>query len=97
MGKSTRFLKYLADLTLAQMKHLTRNLTREDMIQIRELIYNILIGKVTVDKETLHKLSPYKKFLRNLAYKGLKRCEMNKYCNVLLQVLKIARPVLKLL
>ena len=94
---SKRFLLYLADLSLRQIRHVTRNLTPEQVKAIREVVFNLLKGNIKVDQKTLAELSPHKRFLRTVAYKGIKRCQMSKYCGTLLKVLKIAKPLLEAL
>lgn len=92
---STRFLLFLADLSLNQIKKFTKKLTRDQLKTVRELIFNLLKGQIPIGQEDLDSLTPHKKFLRQLAYRGIQRCQANKYCRVLLQVLKLAKPFLE--
>lgn len=92
---SKRFLLFLADLSLKQITKFTKRLSRDQLKAVRELIFNLLKGRVPIDREALDSLTPHKRFLRELAYRGIQRCRMNKYCKVLLKVLKLAKPFLE--
>lgn len=95
MAGGNRFLLRIADLSLSKVRPLLKNLTKAELKSIRDLMINILDGTHQLTEEELRNLSPYKKFIRKLAYKGLKTCEMNKYCNLLLKVIRLVKPFLK--
>lgn len=88
-----RLLLHIANLSLRGLK--SKNLTKEDLRSIRDFMLGILDGTHSLKEDEKRRLSPHKAFIRKLAYEGIKKCEMNQYCNVLLKVLKIVKPLLK--
>ena len=88
---SKGFLLYLADLTLSQLKTVVKSLTRNQLKAVKELFVNILKGNVHLDTKSRKALAPYKKFLRQLARKGIAKCKLSKTCTILLNVLKAAK------
>lgn len=89
------FLRFLADVPLRQLKSLVKTFSRSQVKAIREVVFNVLRGQVKLTPETKKALQPYKKFLRQLAYKGVKKCKLNRNCRVLLNVLKAAKDTVE--
>lgn len=89
-----RFLSLLSELTVKQLRPLIANLTRKQLLGLRETTLNLLEGRLELKPEDLKKLKPHRKFLHKLAYSGVKRCALNRHCRVLLNVLKAARSVI---
>lgn len=92
--KYKSFLMFLADLTTNQLKALVKTLTRHQVSAIREVALNVIKGNVNLSPETRKSLSPYKKFLRELAYKGVARCKLSRRCRALLKILKASKEVI---
>lgn len=89
------FLLFLADLPLAQLKVLSSHFSRGQVAGLRETILNFLTGTLPVDGETTKKLKPYRHFLVQFAYGGVKRSELKRYCRVLRIILQLAKPSLQ--
>ena len=80
---------------MKKLKSGVKHLTREDLRAIRDFMLRLLDGTYNVREDEKKLLSPHKAFIRKMAYQGIRKCEMNRYCNSLLKVLKIVRPILK--
>ena len=88
-------LRYVAHLSLKALKSGVKNLSASDLKAIRGMMMSLLDGTFPLRDQEIEMMSPHKAFIRKMAYEGIRKCELNKYCNSLLKVLRIARPILK--
>jgi hypothetical protein len=93
--KHKSLLLAIASATMKQMKEILSHLTSEQADAVRDLVLNFLRGKISVDDKTLKSLSPYKRFLANIALEGIEKCQANKHCKVILKVFRLAKPFIK--
>ena len=92
--KEKDFLLSLTKLTLSQLRKISSKFSRSQIKAIREVVLNLVSGNIPVDEKDKRTLSHYKKFLRELARRNIKRSKFSRYCRALLVLLKAAAPIL---
>lgn len=88
------FLSALTQLTKQQLKVTLSKLQRKHIVALREIVVNALQGNIKLDSSTLKRLLPYKKFLRQFAKRGVKKCILSKRCNAIFILLKAAKEAI---
>lgn len=89
------FLLFLASLTHHQLKAILSKLTRSQVKSLREVSLNLLQGNIPLTEDDKKKLKPYKKFLRELSVKNVKRSKLSKYSRAWHIILKLANLILR--
>lgn len=89
------FLQFLTELTLRQLKAVLSTVTRKQILALREVATNAIRGNLDLSEETLKKLKSFKKFLRDFAIRGVKRCVLSKRCKAIYLLLRATKEAIE--
>lgn len=73
LEKEKYFLQYFIHSDIHQQKQLIKNITKSQMDVIIEVIYNALMGNLTISEGDKNTVKRYRKIIRRLVSKGLTR------------------------
>ena len=93
-AEQKHFLSFLNDCTDKQFKLLLKNVTKEQIIGLREVVLNILRGNIPLEEGSRRWLIKHKTFLRNFAYKGATRKNLLKHIKSIAIALTIAKEAI---
>lgn len=88
------FLLFLTRLSLKQLKSLATHFTASQKKGIREIAVNLLNNNLNITAEDKKLLFPYRRFIRQIARKSIKKCLLSRFCRGLMVLLNVAKNTL---